>query len=121
MRKIVLLSLAVALTISVISLAQDTMKQGGDKGKSDDMKAEKASSKAVHITGKISADGQTFVSDKDSKNWTISNPEAVKGHEGHHVTLTGQPDAAKNEIKVMSLKMGKGEVKNTTKKDDMPK
>jgi hypothetical protein len=34
-----------------------------------------------------SADGTMFVSDKDSKSWTISNPDAVKGHEGHHDAL----------------------------------
>ena len=49
------------------------------------------STKAAHITAKISDDGKTFVSDKDGKSWTISNPDAVKGHEGHHVTLKSPP------------------------------
>jgi hypothetical protein len=48
-----------------------------------------------------------FVSDKDSKSWTISNPDAVKGHEGHHVTLQAHADADKNEVHVVSLKMVK--------------
>jgi hypothetical protein len=48
-----------------------------------------------------------FVSDKDSKSWTINNPEAVKGHEGHHVTLTAQCNTDKSEVHVMSLKMAK--------------
>jgi hypothetical protein len=61
----------------------------------------------VSITGKISTDGTTFVSDKDSKSWTISNPDAVKGHEGHHVTLQAQVDADKNEVHVAGLKMAK--------------
>jgi hypothetical protein len=66
-----------------------------------------ASKKAVHVTGKISDDGQMFVSDKDSQTWTITNPDAVKGHEGHHVTLTAQVDADKSEVHVISLKMAK--------------
>jgi hypothetical protein len=49
-----------------------------------------------------------FVSDKDGKSWTISNPDAVKGHEGHHVILQAQVDADKGEVHVMSLKMAKG-------------
>jgi hypothetical protein len=61
----------------------------------------------VHVTGKISDDGKTFVSDTDSKSWTIANPEAMKGHEGHHVTLTVRVDADKNEVHVTSLKMAK--------------
>ena len=48
-----------------------------------------------------------FVSDKDSKSWTIVNPDAVKGHEGHHVILTAHVYADKSEVHVMSLKMAK--------------
>jgi len=63
--------------------------------------------KAISVTGKISDDGKMFVSDKDSKSWTISNPDAVKGHEGHHVILQAQVEADKNEVHVVSLKMAK--------------
>jgi hypothetical protein len=63
--------------------------------------------KAVSVTGTISDDGKMFVSDKDGKSWTISNPAAVKGHEGHHVILQAQVDADKNEVHVVSLKMAK--------------
>jgi len=79
MKKLMKIFFALSLLMSVVVHAQDTMKQ-------DTMKND-ASTKAVSVTGKISDDGKTFVSDKDGKSWTISNPEAVKGHEGHHVTL----------------------------------
>ena len=69
---------------------------------------EKASTKAISLSGKVSADGKTFVSDKDNKTWTVSNPEALKGHEGHEVTLKAHVDEAKSEIHVTSVKMGKG-------------
>ncbi len=68
------------------------------------MKAD-AAAKATSVTGKISDDGKTFVSDKDGKTWTISNPDAVKGHEGHHVTLKAKVSADTNEVSVLSLKM----------------
>ena len=63
--------------------------------------------KAVKVTGKVSEDGKTFVGDKDSKSWTITNPEADKGHEGHHVTLTAHLDSVKGEVQIVSLKMSK--------------
>jgi hypothetical protein len=47
----------------------------------------------------------------------VSNPEALKGHEGHEVTLKAQVDEAKNEIHVASVKMGKGEMKETKKEE----
>jgi hypothetical protein len=63
--------------------------------------------KTTDVKGKISQDGTKFVSDQDKKSWTIVNPEAVKGHEGHHVVLTAHVYPDKNEVHVMSLKMVK--------------
>lgn len=120
MKKLVLVSFMVALLMSVMALAQDTTKQDNQM-KQDNMKADKTSTKAISISGKVSDDGQTFVSDKDNKSWTVGNPDALKGHEGHRVTLKAHADADKNEITVLSVKMGKAELKNTTKKDDTQK
>ncbi len=118
MKKLMLICFALALVMSLLALAQEATKP--DEMKQDTMKAEKASAKAVSLTGNISADGKTFV-DKDNKSWTVSNPEALKGHEGHAVTLKVHEDAAKNEIHVVSVKMAKGEMKESTKKDEMKK
>jgi hypothetical protein len=96
-------SLLALLTLGVAS-AQDAMQN--DTMKKDNAKAD-MSAKATKVTGKISEDGKTFVSDSDSKNWTITNPETVKGHEGHHVTLTAKVDADKSAVEVVSLKMAK--------------
>jgi len=58
------------------------------------------------VKGTISQDGKTLVGD-DGKSWTIANPDAVKGHEGHHVALKGSTDAASSQIQVSSVKMMK--------------
>jgi hypothetical protein len=97
MKKLMTICFAAALLTFGVALTQDTMQN--DAPKAD------TSKKAVQVTGKISDDGKTFVSDSDSKSWTISNPDAVKGHEGHHVTLTAHVYADKGEVHVMSLKM----------------
>jgi hypothetical protein len=108
MRKLMTILFAASLLTSLSLVAQDTMKQ-------DNMKAD-TSAKAMSVTGKISDDGKTFVSDKDGKSWTISNPEAVKGHEGHHVTLKAKVSADTNEVNVVSLKMAG----DSMKKDSSP-
>ena len=100
MKKLMLISFALALLMSAVAVAQYGA-QPSDNSKSG------TTLKTVSITGKISAGGTTFVSDKDSKSWTISNPDAVKGHEGHHVTLQAQVDADKSEVHVVGLKMAK--------------
>jgi predicted KAP-like P-loop ATPase len=100
MRKLITICLALAILGFVgVAAAQDTMSH-------DTMKAD-ASQKAIKITGKISDDGKMFVNDKDKKSWDIVNPEAVKGHEGHHVILTAHVYADKNQVHVMSLAMVK--------------
>lgn len=102
MRKLFTILFALSLLTSVGLMAQDNPSQ-------DNMKQGSASAdtamKATTIPGKISEDGKTFVSDKDNKTWTISNPDAVKGHEGHHVALKARVDASKSEVDVVSLKM----------------
>ena len=116
MKKLIVISFVLALATALLALAQETAKPG--EMKQDTMKAEKASTKAVKLSGKISDDGKTFV-DKDNKSWTVTNPEALKGHEGHEVTLKAHVDAAKNEIHVVSLKMGKEGMKESKKQDEM--
>jgi hypothetical protein len=116
MKKLALISFVLGLVMSLLALAQETAKPS--EMKQDTMKGEKASAKAVSLSGNISADSKTFV-DEDNKSWTVTNPEALKGHEGHEVTLKAHVDAAKNEIHVVSVKMGKAEMKETKKKDEV--
>jgi len=115
MKKLLFLSFAFALAISLFSLTQDTTKAA--QTKPETAKAEKAPAKAVTVAGKVSADAKTFV-DKDNKSWTVTNPEALKSHEGHEVTLKAHVDSAKNEIQVVSVKMAKAEMKETTKNEE---
>jgi len=106
MRKLMVAIFAFSLLTALTMVAQDTMKQ-------DTMKSD-TSMKASTIIGKISDDGKTFVSDKDGKSWTISNPDAVKGHEGHHVALKAHVSADKGEVDVVSLKMAGDKMKKDT-------
>jgi len=99
MKKLITICFALALASSVVAYAQDTMSH-------DTMQAD-APKKAIDVKGTISADGKSFVGDKDSKSWTLVNPEAVKGHEGHHVILNAHFYPDKMQAHVMSLKMAK--------------
>jgi pentapeptide MXKDX repeat protein len=118
MKKLMIVSFACALLASTVSVAQDSMKQ--DTMKQDSGGSEKAMKTSV--MGKISDDGKSFVSDKDGKSWTISNPDAVKGHEGHHVVLKAHVYPDKSEVHVVSLKMAKDNMsKDNMSNDNMQK
>jgi hypothetical protein len=99
MRKVMAVLFAFGLLMSTALIAQDN-----SSASQDSMKAS-PSAKTTKVMGKISDDGKTFVSDQDGKSWTISNPDAVKGHEGHHVMLKAQVDTTNNAVQVVSLKM----------------
>jgi hypothetical protein len=62
-----------------------------------------ASSKALTVSGKVSNDGKTLLTDIDSE-WTVGNPEVLKGHEGRLVTVKCYVDTEKNRIHVLSVK-----------------
>ena len=88
---------------SIAAFAQGT-DQSSDSAK---MSADKAPLKNIKGTIKAEGDKYTFVSDADQKSWDIMNPEAVKGHEGHHVELSAHVYADKMAVHVMKVKMMK--------------
>jgi len=100
MRKLLVLFLAV----SVMSLGTMAVAQDASYGQTD-KPAAAAPLKSIKGTVKADGDKLTFVSDKDKKSWDVMNPEALKGHEGHHVEVSAHVYADKDAIHVMSVKM----------------
>jgi hypothetical protein len=103
MKKLLILALAVSVIFTVAGFAQETSQDSG--------MAKAAPAPLKNIKGTVKADGDklTFVADKDQKSWEVVNPEALKGHEGHHVELSAHVYADKGQIHVMSVKMLKAD------------
>ena len=78
---------------------------------------DKAKMSNVECTKKCAAkDGKlVIVTDGDNKVWAIDNADAVKGHEGHHVKVTGHPNADAGTIHIASVAMA--DEASTMKKD----
>jgi hypothetical protein len=114
MRTLWIATLAIFLAVPMFALAQQPTQSNNDAMKQSPSNAHKTAG----VKGTISEDGKTIVSDTDGKSWTIANPEAVKGHEGHHVLLKGSTDASTSQIQVSSVKMLKSE-KGAMKNDNM--
>ena len=103
MKKLLLLAMMFSfMMVGMTAIAQDNMGQ-------DTSKPAAATAPLRHLKGTIKADGDnyTFVSDKDNSSWSIMNPDAVKGHEGHHVEVSAHVYKDKMAIHVMSVKMMK--------------
>lgn len=128
MKKIFALALAACLSVGM-SFAKDA-KKADDKGMGKEVKVtgivtdeacaksgDKAKMTDSACAKKCMEDGKAaFVNDKDGSVWSITNPEAVKGHEGHHVTLSGHANAADKTFHVMSASMAKEKTKKEEKK-----
>jgi hypothetical protein len=110
MRKVLVLCLAICFVFALTALAFD------DMGKSTTVngwitdakcgaKGANASPDAAACTKKCVAAGEKMVvvTDGDSKVLAVDNQDALKGHEGHHVAVTGT--MSKDTIHVNSVKM----------------
>jgi hypothetical protein len=106
MKKILIMVFSVMVLASLGSWAQ-TSSQKSEKSSTA------ASAKAMTMTGTVSSDGKMFVADKDNKSWKIDNPDELKAHEGHHVSVNANEDAATDTLHVNSVKM-LGKTKTST-------
>lgn len=97
MKKILIMVFSVMVFASLGAWAQ-TSSQKSEKSST-------TSAKAMNITGTVSSDAKSFVADKDNKSWKIDNPDELKAHEGHHVSVNANEDAATDSLHVNSVKM----------------
>jgi hypothetical protein len=108
MKKVLLILVALSFVSAVSALAFDDMgKSTTVNGWVSDDKcgAKGANAKAEACTKKCLESGakMVVVTDGDQKVLMVENPDALKGHEGHHVAVTGH--VMGDSIHVESAKM----------------
>jgi hypothetical protein len=108
MRKVLVLCLAICFVLALTAIAADDMgKSTTVNGWVTDAKcgAKMASAAGAACAQKCAAAGEkmVIVTDGDQKVLTVDNQDALKGHAGHHVSVTGTMSA--NSIHVGSVKM----------------
>ena len=108
MKKVLLICRAISFVFALSAMAFDDMgKSATVNGWITDAKcgAKGANAAGEACTKKCVAAGEkmVIVTDGDSKVIAVDNQEALKGHEGHHVTVTGS--MAKDSMHVEKVKM----------------
>jgi hypothetical protein len=108
MKKVLLICLAICFVFALSALAFDDMgKSATVNGWVTDAKcaAKGANAGAEACSKKCLAAGEkmVIVTDKDQKVLMVDNPDALKGHEGHHIAATGSVKG--DSIHVDSMKM----------------
>lgn len=112
MKKWIPVLLAAALLTPLAALAQHSSKASEVKPVTSNNTV-----KAVTLSGQISLDGKTLVS-QENDIWTLSNPDVLAGHEGQWVSIKCQLQAGKSQIHVLSWKPALMEVKSVANKND---
>ena len=115
MKKWMLALLPIALLIPDTARAQDLPK-AADVSKPTQATLN-VSMKAKTITGQVSDDGRTLVSDDDDI-WFVNNPNILARHVGEQVRAKCQVFPAKNEIHVFSVKLDLREVRYVSSRGD---
>lgn len=108
MRKVFAICLAMCFVLGVSALAFDDMAKSTTVNgwvADDKCGAKGANAGAEACTKKCLAAGakMVIVTDSDQKILMVENPDALKGHEGHHIAVTGH--VGKDSIHVESAKM----------------
>ena len=115
MKKWMFFLLPIALLIPGTARAQDLSKAADVKKPT--LTTLNVSTKAKSITGQVSDDGRTLVSDDDDI-WTVNNPNILAGHVGQQVRVKCQVFPGKNEIHVFSVKVDLREVRYVSNRGD---
>lgn len=113
MKRITTFLFAFLITASLSLAAQEPASKDQTATDKKVQKAEKqeanaaAKGKVMSLTGWVKdQDGKTvFINDKDKQAWNISNLDAVKGHEGHHVKIKAKLDESSHSLDVEKLTM----------------
>ncbi len=131
MRRVVTFLFAFLIAASLTLVAQEPASKDQTANDKSVQKAENKEAKAsakdktMSLTGWVKdQDGKTvFINDKDKQAWNISNLDAVKGHEGHHVKVKAKLNEADHSMDVEKLTMmAKGkQTGEEQKKEEQPK
>jgi len=107
MRKILVLCLAIGFVFALTALALDDAKSSTINGYVSDAKCAAKGGSAAHAAcaQKCAAAGEklVIVTDGDGKVLAVDNQDALKGHEGHHVSVSGTQNG--DTVHVNGVKM----------------
>lgn len=106
MKKMLLLCLALSLVFFLVTFAAAADSTAVNGYVSDSLCGAKGAADGHAACMKKCMDKgakMVVVTDDDKKVLEVENPDALKGHEGHHVTVTGHVNG--NMVHVDSVKM----------------
>jgi len=105
MKKSLVVLLVLTLVLVVVAVAKDAAVNGWVTDSKCGVKGTSAAHEACAKKCIAAGEKVAFVPDGTQDVLIVDNPASLKGHEGHHVTVTGNTDTAKKTIHVETVKM----------------
>jgi hypothetical protein len=103
MKNLMFLPTAIALLLCANAAAQQNSRSGAVRPQNTQTAT--TGTRAVTLSGRMSNDGKTFVSE-DQDKWVVSNPDALADQRGHAVTVKCQLSSDQTSIHVISVNSG---------------
>jgi hypothetical protein len=104
MNKATIAALILAVICMVSAVAQD---QGQERHDQQAQQRSAHRTRKTNMTGYVRKDGDNYVleNDKDQQRYRIQNTDAVRTHEGHHVSINGRMHDDDRSLEVNKVKM----------------
>lgn len=107
MKTSLLAFLVLALSLSTVAFAQNSSGSSSDQGQQQAQTSSNQSSQTSagnqQMSGTVSKNGKNFTNRADNKTYTVSNPDALTGHEGQPVGLIVHVDPDNNVIHIIQV------------------
>ena len=105
MKKLLVVLLVILVVLVIAAAAKDASVNGWVTDSKCGVKGTSAAHEACAKKCIGAGEKVAFVADGTQDVLIVDNPDSLKGHEGHHVTVTGKTDKDKKTIHVDSVKM----------------
>jgi len=107
MKTLQLAFLVLALSLSTVAFAQNNSGSRSDQGQQQAQTSNSQSSQTSagnqQMSGTVSKNGKNFTNSADNKTYSVSNSDALTGHEGQPVGLIVHVDPDNNVIHIIQV------------------
>lgn len=105
MKKLLSAIALLAFALATIAFAQSNGNQSNSQPQQgmSQQNAQTTSAGNQHMSGTVSKNGKSFTNSSDDKTYSVSNPDALSGHEGQPVGVIVHVDPDNNVIHIIQL------------------
>ena len=105
MKKLLSAIVVLVFALATVAFAQSNGSQSNNQPQqgTSQQNAHTTSAGNQHMSGTVSKNGKSFTDNSNNKTYSVSNPDALSGHEGQPVGLIVHVDPDNNVIHIIQV------------------